>query len=93
MKKTLMMYQSGYTTIISNIQKFLGKSPWLDYLFRHYHTINSNYNPLAANSFIKIPKELNHPRKGLINIQNIEDNECFKWRSARYLHQWPIGRT
>ena len=27
---------------------------------------------------IKLPKELDHPRKGLINIQNIDDNECFK---------------
>ena len=25
-----------------------------------------------------MPKELNHPRKGLINIQSIDDNECFK---------------
>ena len=24
------------------------------------------------------PKELDHPKKGLINIQNIDDNECFK---------------
>ena len=31
-------------------------------------------------------KELDHPRKGLINIQNIDDNECFKWRIVRYLN-------
>ena len=30
-------------------------------------------------------KELNHPKKGLINIQNIHDNECFKWCLVRYL--------
>ena len=23
-------------------------------------------------------KKLDHPRKGLINIQNIDNNECFK---------------
>ena len=34
----------------------------------------------------KLPKELDHPRKGLINIQNIEDNECFKWCLVRYLN-------
>ena len=34
------------------------------------HNINiSKYNPLAGSSYIKLPKELNHPRKGLINIQ------------------------
>ena len=44
----------------------------------------SKYNPLDGNSYIKLPKELNHPRKGLINIQNIDDNECFEWNIVRY---------
>ena len=43
------------------------------------------YNPLAGSSYIKLTKELNHPRKGLINIKNIDDNECFKWCLVRYL--------
>ena len=29
--------------------------------------------------FIRLPKELEHPRNGLINIQNIDDNKWFKW--------------
>ena len=33
-----------------------------------------------------MPKELDHPKKGLINIKNINDNECFKWCLVRYLH-------
>ena len=33
---------------------------------------------------MKLPKELNHPRKGLINIQNTDDNECFKWCLVRF---------
>ena len=33
-----------------------------------------------------MPKELDHPRKSLINIQNIKGNECFKWCLVRYLH-------
>ena len=33
-----------------------------------------------------MPKELDHPRKGLINIQNIHDNECFKCSIVRYLN-------
>ena len=32
-------------------------------------------NPLAGSIYIKLPKELDHPRKGLINIQNIDENE------------------
>ena len=35
-------------------------------------------NSLAGSSYIKVPNELDHPRKGLINIQSINDNECFK---------------
>ena len=45
----------------------------------------SKYNPLAGSSYIKLPKELDHPRKGLINFQNTDHNECFKWSIARYL--------
>ena len=51
------------------------------------HSINiSKYNLLAGSSYIKLPKELDHPRKRLINIQNINDNEFFKWSLVRYLH-------
>ena len=50
-------------------------------------TINtSKCKPLSGGSYIKLSKELNHPRKGLINIQNINVNECFKWCLIRYLH-------
>ena len=39
------------------------------------HNINiSNCNPLPDSSYTKLPKELDHSRKGLINIQNIDDN-------------------
>ena len=33
-----------------------------------------------------LPKELDHPKKGLISIQNIDDNECSKWFLVRCLH-------
>ena len=71
------MFKSIYTIIISNIQKSLG-SGWT------FHSV-IDYNPLAGSSYIKLPKELEHPRKGLINIQNIQDNKCFKWCLVRYL--------
>ena len=44
------------------------------------------YNPLAESSYIKLPKDLDHPRKILINIQCIYDNECFKLCLIRYLN-------
>ena len=36
--------------------------------------------------YIKLPKEIGHTRKGLINIQNISDRKPFKWCLVRYLH-------
>ena len=44
---------------------------------------NSEYKLLAASSYINLPKILNHPQEGLINIQNININEHFKWFSRR----------
>ena len=46
----------------------------------------SNYNRLGGCSYVILPKELDNPRKGLINIQNIDNNECFKWCLVRYLN-------
>ena len=37
-------------------------------------------------SCIKLPEDLVHPRKGLINIQNIDDYEYFNWRLFRYVN-------
>ena len=45
----------------------------------------SKCNPLAGSSYVKLPKESNDPKKDLINIQNINDNECFKWCLVTYL--------
>ena len=43
------------------------------------HTVStSKYNPFTGSSYIKLPKELDHPRKDMINVQNTDDNEGFK---------------
>ena len=79
--------KSIYTTIISNMQAFLGKGGgWIiDSVVNHNINI-SKYNTLAGSRYIKLPRELDNARKGLINIQNIDDNECFLWCLVRYLH-------
>ena len=47
----------------------------------------SHFNePLILGGTMKLPKELDHPRKRLINIQNTDNNECFKWCLVRYLN-------
>ena len=87
-------FQSIYTTIITNTQKSLGKgSDWIiDSAIDHTISI-SKYNPLAGSSYIKLQKELDQPRKGLINVQNIDDNECFKWSIVRYLNPARITKA
>ena len=60
------VFQSIYTTIITNIQKSLGKGSGCIIDSVIHHTISiSKYIPLVSSSYIKIPKELHHTRKGL----------------------------
>ena len=81
------VFESIYNTMTSKMQKSLGKgSGWIiDSVIEHNISI-SKYNLLFGSSYIKLRKELDHPRKGLINIQNIDDNECFEWSLVRYLN-------
>ena len=59
------VFQSIYTTIIENIQKSsLKDSGWIiDSVIDHTISI-WKYNPLAGSSYIKLPTELDQPRKG-----------------------------
>ena len=76
-----------YTTIISNIQKSLRKDwHWITKPVIEHNNNISKYNALAGSSCIKLQKELDHPKKGMINIQNTDDNECFKLCLVRYLN-------
>ena len=62
-------FQSIYTTVISNIQTSLvkGSGQISDSVIDHTISI-SKYKPLAGGIYIRLPKELNHPRKGFINM-------------------------
>ena len=69
--------------IISNIQKYL----LIQYSVTLLIFTLFNYSPLAGSKYIKIPKQLDHPRKNLINFWNlVNDNECLKWCLVEYLH-------
>ena len=52
----------------------------------HNHYLNvSAYDPLIGSTYIKLPNESKHSRKGLINIQN-DDNKYFSWCHVRHLN-------
>ena len=65
------VFKSTHTAVKTNIQKSLGKSSgWIiDSVIDH---------TISISRYIKLPKELDNPRKGLINSQDTDDNECFK---------------
>ena len=65
------VFQSICTKIITNIQKSLEKC---------FSQINDSVIDH------KLPKEVGHPIKSLINFQDTDDNECFKWYLVRYLN-------
>ena len=72
------VFESVYIIIILNIQKSLGKS--LDWVIDSTvgHNINiSTHNPLVGSRYTKLPKELDYPRKDLINIQIVDGNVCW----------------
>ena len=45
----------------------------------------SSYLPLSGSTYTELPVVLNHPMKGLSNIQN-DDNKCFLWCNVRHLN-------
>ena len=79
------VFQSIYTKIISNIQKSLGKAQ-AGLTIQSLTIILVFQSIILSKKHLKLPKELDHPRRGLINIQNIDNNECFKWPIVRYLN-------
>ena len=82
-----VVFESIYTTILWNTQKSLGKgSSWITASFIEHNTIISMSSLLVGSSYIKSPKELDYSRTVLTYIQNIDDNEYFKWSLVRYLN-------
>ena len=72
--------------ILNMIAQWISEgSGWIiESVDNHYLNI-VQYQPMKGSSYIKLPQELKHHRKGLINMKN-EDNECFRWCHIRYLN-------
>ena len=39
----------------------------------------SKYEPLRGSSYLPLPEKIKNKNKGLINIKNENDNDCFRW--------------
>ena len=82
----LLTLNMSQQQIMARIGRWInqGSGYVIDSVNEHYINV-VKYDPLRGNSHIPLPPELQHPRKGLINIQN-EDNECFRWCHVRYIN-------
>ena len=72
--------------ILNMIAQWISEgSGWtIESVDNHYLNI-VQYQPIKGSSYIELPQELKHHRKGLINMKN-KDNECFRWCHIRYLN-------
>ena len=75
-----------FSEIIYRLENWISHgSGWnVEEIINQYLNVSS-YLPLSGSTYVKLPKELNHPMKGLINIQN-NDNKCFLWCHVRHLN-------
>ena len=75
-----------FNEIIFRLENWISHgSGWnVDSILNQYLNISS-YKPLSGTTYHKLPKELSHPMKCLINIQN-NDNKCFLGCHVRYLN-------
>ena len=72
--------------ILNMIAQWISEgSGWtIESVDNHYLNI-VQYQPMKGSSYIKLPQELRHHRKGLINMKN-EDDECLRWCHIRHLN-------
>ena len=71
--------EHAFQEILYRIDSWINRgSGWIIELIELQYINISNYRPLAGSSYIDLPIELKHPKKGLINIRN-NDQKCFSW--------------
>ena len=74
----------AFQEIIDRLDNWVSHgSGWIvEEIYSQYLNISS-YLPLSGSTYIKLPNEIQHPMRGLINIQN-NDNKCFMWCHVRH---------
>ena len=76
----------SFQEILCRIDNWINEgSGWVIKEIRNQYLNVSSYSPLIGNTYIELPNELKHSRKGLINIKN-DDNKCFLWCHIRHLN-------
>ena len=72
--------------IIGKIESYQERgSNWRVIMVERHEVDVVHFNPLVGSSFIELPAPLKSDKNGLINIENMDDNECFRWCHVRHL--------
>ena len=78
--------EHAFQEIIYRIEDWINKaSGWIVESIESQYINISTHRPLVGSSYIDLPIELKHPRKGLINIKN-NDQKCFLWCHVRHIN-------
>ena len=78
--------QKSFQEILYMIDAWINNgSGWITELTESQYINISTYRPLVGSSYIDVPIELKHPRKGLINIKK-KDQKCFLWCHVRHIN-------
>ena len=76
----------AFQEILYRIDAWINKgSGWIIESIESQYINISTHRPLVGSSYIDLPIELKHPRKGLINIKN-NDQKCFLWCHVRHIN-------
>ena len=89
-RKTVISHRyklnQSFQEILHRIDAWVNKrSGWIIESIESQYINISTYRPLVGSSYIDLPIELKHPRKGLINIKN-NDQKCFLWCHVRHIN-------
>ena len=76
----------SFQEILYRVDAWINKgSGWIIESIESQYINISTYRPLVGSSYIDLPIELKHPRKGLLNIKN-NDQKCFLWCHVRHIN-------
>ena len=70
--------------ILNSAANWMKESGWMVQSVDSHYLDITKYQPLKGGGYIELPKELQNSKKGLINLQMM--NECFRWCYIRQLN-------
>ncbi|CAG8458687.1 9700_t:CDS:2 [Acaulospora morrowiae] len=77
--------EKGYNEIIDQIEdEAIQESGWSFVQTEEVFLEISAFRPLRGSNYLPLSEALDKPQLGLINLQNNDDNECFKWCISAY---------